>query len=257
MTRVSKLDGFPPFLAKIAAKVVGRRELASYGHDGDRPQTDAPQTAVEELFWEHQGPIVNKWHHYLPVYDRYFAPWRGRPVRMLEIGVSLGGSLDLWRRFFGPEAVIYGIDINPDCAKFDGRSGQVRIGSQADPAFLKSVVAEMGGIDIVLDDGSHQSAHMRASLEVLYPLLAKGGLYAVEDLHACYWRSFGGGYRKSQSFIEDVKGMVDDIHHWYHDHGERNKATAGYLRGIHLYDSMVILEKAAIIPPRHSQRGSA
>ena len=42
-------------------------------------------------------------------------------------------------------------DINPDCEKYNGLAAQARIGSQADPNFLTSVVNEMGGIDIVMD----------------------------------------------------------------------------------------------------------
>jgi Methyltransferase domain len=212
-------------------------------------------TAVEELFWSNDGPMVHKWHHYLPIYDRYLGAWRGRPVRMLEIGVSRGGSMGLWRKFLGPKAVLYGVDIDPACAAFDGKDAQVRIGSQTDADFLRAVVAEMGGVDIVLDDGSHQSAHMRASLDVLYPMLADGGLYIIEDLHACYWRAYGGGYQRPGSFVEDVKVMIDDLHHWYHGQGEKIAAASGHLGAIHVYDSMVILEKLAVLPPRHSQRG--
>ena len=48
----------------------------------------------------------------------------------------------MWRKYFGEDAIIYGIDIDPECAQLDGIAGQVRIGSQADTAFLESVVAE-------------------------------------------------------------------------------------------------------------------
>ncbi|MEG7660787.1 hypothetical protein, partial [Listeria monocytogenes] len=72
-----------------------------------------------EMFVQHRGEGVDKWHHYLPLYERYFSPWRGRPVRFLEIGVYKGGSLEMWRSYFGPEAMIFGIDIDPTCARFD------------------------------------------------------------------------------------------------------------------------------------------
>jgi len=52
---------------------------------------------------------------------------------MLEIGVSFGGSLEMWREYFGPEATIFGIDIDPECANRFARPNQVRIGSQDDP----------------------------------------------------------------------------------------------------------------------------
>ena len=72
-----------------------------YDYDGD----------LLDLFTSNKGPVVHKWHHYIPLYDRYFSQFRNRPVRFLEIGVAQGGSLELWRKFFGEEAIIYGIDI--------------------------------------------------------------------------------------------------------------------------------------------------
>ena len=244
-----------PGISEIWARYFRKGGITPFAYEGDRPASNAQATVVEDMFWSNEGPVVHKWHHYLPIYDRYLTPWRGRPVRMLEIGVSRGGSMQLWRRFLGPDAVLFGIDIDPACAVFDGQSAQVRIGSQTDTGFLRRVIAEMGGVDIVLDDGSHASAHIRASLDVLFPLLSNGGLYLIEDLHACYWRGFGGGYRRRGSFIEVVKTMVDDMHHWYHTQGERIAATMGHLGAIHVYDSLVVLEKASVTPPRHSQRG--
>ncbi len=244
-------------ISELKARYRATGGITSFAHDGDRPDSAGPTTAMEDLFWSNDGPLVHKWHHYLPIYDRYLAPWRGRPVRMLEIGVSRGGSLEMWRRYLGPQAILFGIDIDPACAKFDGQAAQVRIGSQDDSQFLKTVVAEMGGVDIILDDGSHISRHIRASLDTLYPLLSEGGIYLVEDLHACFWQNYGGGYRRPGSFIEAVKTMIDDMHHWYHDQGQRTAATAGHLGAVHVYDSIVVLEKTAVAPPRHSRRGQA
>lgn len=230
-------------------------KLVGTSHDGDRPDDGRIPGPIETMFWEHDGTVVNKWHHYLPLYDRYMAPFRGRPLRMLEIGVAKGGSLDLWRRYFGPEATIFGIDIKPACAVYDGLHGQVRIGSQADPDFLLRVVDEMGGIDLVLDDGSHHSDHIRASFETLFPRLTEGGLYIIEDLHAAYWTEYGGGYDAPRSFMQDVRTMVDDMHHWYHDHGQKIAAAAGHVTGLHIHDSFVVIEKNRVSRPLHSIRG--
>ena len=121
-----------------------------------------------KIFFVQQQDAVQKWLHYLPVYDTLFTPYIGAKVAMLEIGVWKGGSLDMWRKFFGPDATLFGIDINPDCARSDGKSGSIRIGSQDDPEFLRGVAKEMGKLDIVLDDGSHIASHQRASFEALF-----------------------------------------------------------------------------------------
>jgi hypothetical protein len=218
----------------------------TYGYSGD----------LAAIFAGNTGPIVHKWHHYIPLYDRYLAPWRGRPVRFLEIGVSKGGSMTLWRKFLGPEAVIFGIDIDPDCAAFDGIAGQVRIGSQDDPAFLTRVVDEMGGVDVVLDDGSHVMKHVHASIDILWPRLETGGLYLIEDLHTAYWPAYGGGLRARENLFNRLRLMVDDLHGPYHGAAPADAAITGSLTGLHIHDSIVVLEKGARARPRTSQVGT-
>ena len=214
------------------------------GYDGD----------LLEIYAGNDGVKVHKWHHYLPLYDRYFARFRGTPVRFLEIGVNNGGSLQMWRRYFGPDAVIYGIDINPDCAQYDGQSGMVRIGSQDDPDFLAAVVDEMGGIDAVLDDGSHRMAHVDASLRALFPRLEMGGTYMIEDLHTAYYPRFGGGFRARENFFNTVRGMIDDMHDWYHGAKRLTLPELGAeFDGVHVHDSIVVIDKAPHRRPTHSR----
>lgn len=219
--------------------------------------TEAPRLAADaaselgRLTFGHEGRLVSKWLHYPDVYERHFSRFRGRPIRMLEIGVFQGGSLEIWRDYFGPEATIFGIDINPECANRVDAPNQVRIGSQADPAFLRSVVAEMGGIDIVLDDGSHIAKHQEASLKTLLPLLASDGVYAIEDMHTAYWQGgYGGGYRRSGTAVEWAKSIVDDMHGWYHNRGSR-LIDASQVTGVHFYDSIAVIEKGSKAAPRH------
>lgn len=99
---------------------------------------------LENNFYAHKGQIIHKWTHYLKIYERYFNDYINSDVKMLEIGVSKGGSLDMWREYFGDKATIYGIDINPECKSFENAPNHVRIGSQDDPTFLKEVTDEMG-----------------------------------------------------------------------------------------------------------------
>ena len=35
------------------------------------------------------------------------------------MGIFNGGSLKIWKEYFGPDAKIIGIDINPECKKFE------------------------------------------------------------------------------------------------------------------------------------------
>ena len=210
---------------------------------------------LARLFFDHDGRITQKWVHYLDLYDTYLSRFRGRPVKMLEIGVNRGGSLQLWREYFGQDAVIFGVDLNSECAEFADPPTEIRIGSQADPDFLRSVVAEMGTPDIIIDDGSHVARHQKVSFETLFPLLAPGGIYAIEDMHTAYWRGeWGGGYKRSGTAVELVKQLIDDMHGWWHRRSER-MAPKEDIVAIHVHDSITFIEKGPRDKPQHIRIG--
>jgi hypothetical protein len=240
-----------------ALGVDDQRDLESFALSDESiaaRRSAAPGT-LEELFYAHDGRLIQKWAHYLPIYEEVFAPYRATDVHLLEIGVSGGGSLELWRRYFGPEAVIYGIDINPACAERVDAPNQVRIGSQADPRFLSSVIAEMGRVDVILDDGSHVAEHQVASFAALWPRLVDGGLYLIEDLHTAYWaKTFNGGYRREGTAIEMIKELVDDMHGWYHTRGSRH-APRDELASITIFDSIAVIKKQRRPRPGKVLRG--
>jgi hypothetical protein len=208
-----------------------------------------------DFFVNNKGAVVHKWHHYIPLYDRYFSSFRGKKIRFLEIGVSNGGSLQMWRKYFGDDAIIFGIDINPKCEKLNGLAGQVRIGSQTDHFFLESLIKEMGGIDIILDDGSHHMEHIPDTLNYLFPHLSYGGIYMIEDLCTAYWRRFGGGYRSKNNFFGFTMDLIDDMHHWYNRKKLKQAAVSKDCSGIHIHDSLLVLEKNKVFMPVNSRVG--
>src|SRR3954468_10994492 len=55
---------------------------------------------LERLFYAHEGRVAHKWHHYLAIYEQHFQSLRAldHAPRILELGVSRGGSLQLWRK---------------------------------------------------------------------------------------------------------------------------------------------------------------
>lgn len=137
-------------------------------------------------------------HLYTPTYHALFAPWRERPLRLLEIGVGgygnprAGGlSLRAWAEYF-PCAEITGLDIEHKTLDLPPR---VRIyqGSQADTATLDRLCGERGPFDIVIDDGSHHPGHMVTSFLHLYPRMEADGIYAIEDTQTCFHAGRNGG----------------------------------------------------------------
>ena len=89
-------------------------------------------------FQSNPGRMVHKWKYYFPAYERHFSRFRNQSVTIMEIGCGEGGSLQMWKRFFGPYARIVGIDINPECNVFAEDQVQIRIGDQKDVVFLDS-----------------------------------------------------------------------------------------------------------------------
>ena len=61
---------------------------------------------LETYFRNNQGRLIHKWLHYFDIYDRHLSRFRGQDVHVVEIGVAGGGSLGMWREYFGPSARI-------------------------------------------------------------------------------------------------------------------------------------------------------
>lgn len=132
----------------------------------------------------------------------------------------------------------------------------VRIGDQEDRVFLRELVAEFGSLNIVLDDGGYTAPRQSATFEEVFPAVRPDGLYMVEDLLTSYRPNYNGGLRKPGTFIEYAKGLIDQLHAW-HSH-ERGFEPGPFMRsdhGLHFYDSILVIEKHPITPPRHDKRG--
>jgi hypothetical protein len=122
-------------------------------------------------------------HGYTKTYEEYFTPLQHTAKNVLEIGVQSGESLRLWQDFF-VNAQIYGIDIDPNCQRFNSERQHIFIGHQRDVNFL-NIVAESikEPIDIIIDDGSHLMEDYLVSFEILFPKLKSEGLYIIEDIN--------------------------------------------------------------------------
>ncbi len=231
-------------MRRLGAKI--ESPTSSFGVPWSGRNAELRKRAVSplgDIYFERRGRPVIKWVDYLDLYDRHFSRFRGTSVRLLEIGIQGGGSLELWREYLGSDATIMGIDINPQCLNFVDPPNKVRIGSQDDPSFLTSVVKEMGEIDIVVDDGSHIGRHQNASLEILFPLLKDGGIYCMEDLHTSYFPGeWEGGFKRPGTAIESVKSVIDDMHGWFHKKKESFVPRESVL-GVHAYESIVFIDK--------------
>ena len=210
----------------------------------------------EKIFQEHKGNIIHKWQHYFEIYERHFQRYKNKKVVILEIGVYRGGSLEMWRKYFGPQCEIIGVDINPLCKRFEDEKTRIYIGSQDDREFLRELKSEIPKVDILIDDGGHMMDQLKITFEELYDCVAEKGVYLVEDLHTCYWPAYEGGYKRKNSFIEYCKDLVDQLNAWHSQqkHFTRTPFT-GTTHSMHFYDSVVVFEKRKMEKPFHLLSG--
>ena len=125
----------------------------------------------------HEGRGIIKWDHYFEAYDRHLSRFRGQEFHFLEIGIFSGGSLEMWREYFGPRCYIYGVDINPACKVYESDRTRVFIGDQSDREFWKQFRDAVPHLDVAIDDGGHEPQQQRVSFEELMPHLRPGGVY--------------------------------------------------------------------------------
>lgn len=207
-------------------------------------------STIREIFFNQITLGSDKWEPYLDVYEMYFSRFVGRAPTIVEVGVQSGGSLQLWRRYFGPDAQIWGLDIDPGILKlrsaYDSNT-HLLVGDQADPAFWDRVFEQISQIDIFIDDGGHLPLQHRVTFENVFPRLKNGGVFICEDTHTCYMHHLNVSRKHPDSFVEYAKNLADLLHTpFLEDHNPDDtrllQLTRG-LRTIHFYNSMIVFMK--------------
>jgi len=210
-----------------------------------------PQTLSNPLwmyFTNHtEGHGIWKWEHYFDIYHRHFSKFVGSPVNVLEIGIYSGGSLGMWRSYFGNECHIYGVDIEEACKAYECDTVTVFIGNQEDTDFWTRFNNQVQGIDIVIDDGGHTPNQQMVTLEQMLPCLRPGGVYLCEDVCGIH-----------QWFAAFASGLVSGLNKMSYEGGPGFKPTAfqAACHSIHFYPYVVVIEKhinapSRFIAPRH------
>ena len=212
---------------------------------------------LEKYFRENNKRIIHKWVHYFDIYDRHFARFKDKEITILEIGISQGGSLQMWKNYFGKKAKIYGVDINPQCRELEEENIKIFIGSQSDRKFLREIKKSIPKVDILIDDGGHYMQQQIITFEELFDHVKETGVYLCEDLHTSYWINFGGGYKRHGTFIQYSKNFIDllNAHHSQQSALKVNKFTES-VNSIHYYDSILVVEKKKREKPYEEKTGN-
>ncbi len=225
----------------------------------DKVKNSAPiknKNPLKSYFYSNQKNAIYKWSHYFDIYHRHFQHFVGKECVILEIGVLHGGSLQMWKNYFGSKARIIGIDINPESKKYEEPQIEIYIGSQSDRVFLSYLKTKILKIDILIDDGGHRMEEQIIAFEELFDHVNDDGIYLCEDTHTSYWDEYGGGLGKATTFIEYSKTLIDRLNAW-HTRDEELPVTTftKSVHSLHYYDGIFVIEKKRRTRPWHEMRG--
>jgi hypothetical protein len=214
--------------------------------EGQKPEGvhASPPNDLEKFFESRkEGRGIWKWTHYFEIYDRHFNRFRGTDVHMLEIGIYSGGSLEMWSDYFGPNAHIYGVDIEPACKAYEDDSISVFIGDQADRDFWRRFRSQVPRVDIVVDDGGHQLEQQIVTFEELLPYMPPGAVYLCEDLNSHKNPFAGYIYGFASNLNGGRRGELDP------EDREIRRVISGATKfqsavhSVHLYPFVTVIEK--------------
>jgi SAM-dependent methyltransferase len=207
-------------------------------------ETRESSNPVRDYFDRHdEGPGLQKWLHYFEIYHRHLGKFVGRNPVVVEVGVGSGGSLAMWRQYFGAGSRVHGIDIDPGCIAYREPDIDIHIGDQADRAMWERFRKAVPDVDILIDDGGHTVLQQRVTVEEMLPHLRPGGVYISEDVHGIGNRftefacALGRGLN-AYSFPDDPS--VEPI--------TRTPFQAA-IDSLHLYPFLVVIEKHASAQP--------
>jgi hypothetical protein len=180
-------------------------------------------------------------------------------VHVLEVGVYSGGSLQMWRDYFGPNCQVYGVDKEAACLIYENEWTRIFVGDQASRDFWKSVKERIPTIDILIDDGGHETEQQIITLEEMLPHLSVGGVFLCEDI--------GGDLNKFNSYVYGLASTLNAL-----DSHLKSLVAGGFdrkselasnatrfqtaIHSIHLYPFVTVIEKAdqpkdRFVAPKH------
>ena len=158
-----------------------------------------------KFFFSDNHRLIDKWVHYFPIYEKWFRDFRNKEIVFVEVGVSQGGSLQMWKNYFGDKAKIIGIDIDERCKSFEEDQISVEIGSQEDVNFWTAFKEKYPRVDVFLDDGGHTMNQQIITFQQMFPHVSDNGVYMAEDCHTSYWETFGGGSKVRTVSLSSAK----------------------------------------------------
>jgi hypothetical protein len=148
------------------------------------------------------GEVTDKAAHgYFPAYMAIAADL-GPRAHVCELGVWHGDSLRLWQALF-PFGEVTGVDHDPGAA---WPPGTRRIVMEATDSALPEALG--GPFGLIVDDASHLGSEATAAFTSLWPLVAPGGYYAIEDWYVAFKPGFYGYAPGDESMLDAVAALL-------------------------------------------------
>jgi hypothetical protein len=227
----------------------GRRQTSAIPNEISENDSDP----MKSYFDSHtQGRGIWKWTHYFDIYHRHFSKFIGREVHVLEIGIYSGGSLTMWKEYFGQQCYVYGVDIEEACKVYADERTKIFIGDQQDRNFWTRIKPQIPLVDILIDDGGHEPEQQIATLEEMLPHLRPGGLYLCEDVH--------GSINGFNSYLNGLTAQLNASVRKVHDKEKGIVCSPTQfqadIHSIHFYPFVTVIEKthspvAQFAAPKH------
>lgn len=215
-------------MASVLFLLLGSVESARFLGKNATAEWEGKVTTFSQFYNSHtQGRGIWKWNNALDAYQRHFGTvWAGHPVKLAEVGVQSGGSILMWQAVMGPQCHVYGLDINPACAKFADPTTTITIGDQADVGmWTKFFTEKTPTLDILVDDGGHTPTQMLVTLQQSFPKTTPGGFVAIEDIHGTHY--VGSFFTPAATYLAQ-------------------QSQQGLLKSVHVYPFLMVVQKAGV-----------
>ena len=179
-----------------------------------------------------------KLDHYFEIYETILKKFINKKIVFVEVGVGDGGSLHMWKSFFGKKARIIGIELNPEAKKLKKEGFEIFIGDQSTSQFWGKFYKKVGKVDVLLDDGGHRSIQQITSVVESVKNINDGGMILIEDTCSSYMKKMGFNNHTKYSFINFCSLLIENIHRRNPLVKKNNNIFSDKIHSIAFYESL-------------------
>jgi hypothetical protein len=185
-----------------------------------------------------------KWSNYFEIYENLLKRFKNKKITLVEVGVGNGGSLFMWRNYFGKKAKIIGVELNPKAKELEKNGFKIFIGDQSTPSFWKSFYKKVGKIDILIDDGGHTNLQQITTLMESINYIKHDGIIVVEDTHTSFMKNKGFKNPSKFSFINFTSSIVETLHRRNPMIKKKLNSLSKLINSIEYFDSITVIKIA-------------